>query len=453
MLSFALIAAILAIFPFAAAQPFDLQAALAGAQAGDTIVVPAGNYAGPLVIDTPVTLIGAPGERPVIDAGGQGRVITINAPDVTIRGFDIRGSGASLDREDSGITSLAARTTVEDNHLEDVLFGIYLQNAPDSIVRGNTVVGKPLEMGVRGDGLRLWYSAGSLVEGNRVHDSRDMIVWYSPDSVIRGNTVERSRYGLHFMVNENVLIEENILRDNSVGIYLMYGDGYTVRNNLLFNNRGQSGYGLGIKDVDNAVVEGNYFVANRVGIYNDHSPLAPGATTRTEDNLFAYNDIALWMLPLVEHNTIAGNVFQENGEQVALAGEGVLHNNSWSEAGRGNYWSDYAGYDANGDAVGDVPYVAQSLYEDLLAKNPELRLFQLSPATDAIDLAARAFPLFQPRPKMADEHPLMAPPALPTVPGLAPPPLAANLAVAAGMLLLAGLLLVLGTRRSWRNGI
>lgn len=453
MLSFALIAVILAVFPFSALQPFDLQAALAGAQTGDTIVVPAGSYAGPLVIDTPLTLIGAPGERPVIDGGGQGSVITINAPDVTIRGFDIRGSGASLDREDSGITSLAARTVVEDNHLEDVLFGIYLQNAPDSVVRGNTIVGKPLEMGVRGDGLRLWYSAGSLVENNRVHDSRDMIVWFSPGSVVRGNTVEGSRYGLHFMVNEDVLIEENILRDNSVGIYLMYGDGYTVRNNLLFNNRGQSGYGLGLKDADNVVVDGNYFVANRIGVYNDHSPLAPGATTRTEDNLFAYNDIALWMLPLVENNTIAGNAFQENGEQVALAGEGVLHNNNWSEAGRGNYWSDYAGYDANGDSVGDVPYVAQSLYEDLLAKNPELRLFQLSPATDAIDLAARAFPLFQPRPKMADEHPLMAPPALPTVPGLTPPSTAANLAVAAGMLLLAGLVLVLGTRRSWRARI
>ncbi len=453
MFPFALIVALIAVVPLAAGQPFDLQAALAGARAGDTIVVPAGSYAGPLVIDTPVTLIGAPGERPVIDGGGRGSVITINAPDVTIRGFDLRGSGASLDLEDSGITSLGARTVVEDNHLEDVLFGIYLQNAPDSVVRGNTVAGKPLEMGVRGDGLRLWYSAGSLVENNHVHDSRDMIVWFSPDSVIRGNTVERSRYGLHFMVNENVLIEENVLRDNSVGIYLMYGDGYTVRNNLLFNNRGQSGYGLGLKDADNVVVDGNYFVANRIGVYNDHSPLAPGATTRTEDNLFAYNDIALWLLPLVENNTIAGNVFQENGEQVALAGEGVLRNNNWSEAGRGNYWSDYAGYDANGDAVGDVPYVAQSLYEDLLAKNPELRLFQLSPATDAIDLAARAFPLFQPRPKMADEHPLMAPPAMPTVPGLTPPSAAANLAVAAGMLLLAGLVLVLGTRRSWRAGV
>ena len=444
-----LIAATIALFPLAADQPLDLKAALAAAQPGDTIVVPAGRYAGPLVIDTPVTLVGQ--DYPVIDAGGSGSVITVNAPDVTIRGFEIRGSGASLDREDAGVTGLAPRLTVEDNRLEDVLFGVYLKDAPGSVVRGNRVIGKPLEMGVRGDGLRLWYSAGSLVENNHVSDSRDMIVWYSPDSIIRGNTVERSRYGLHFMVNENVLIEENVLRDNSVGIYLMYGDGYTVRRNLLFDNRGQSGYGLGLKDVDNAVVDGNYFVANRVGVYNDHSPLSPNATTRTENNLFAYNDIALWMLPLVEDNVTAGNVFQENGEQIALAGEGVLRNNQWSEVGRGNYWSDYAGYDADNNGVGDVPYQAQSLFEDLLAKHPELRLFQLSPATDAIDLAARAFPLFQPRPKMTDEHPLMAPPVLPAVPGLTPAPLAANLAASLAMLAAAALVLLFAVRRPRRT--
>ena len=43
-------------------------------------------------------------------------------------------------------------------------------------------------------------------------------------------------------------------------------------------------------------------------------------------------------------------------------------------------------------------------------KHPALRLFQLSPAADALDLAAKAFPLFQPQPKMADPYPLMAPP-------------------------------------------
>ena len=214
---------------------------------------------------------------PVIDSGGQGDVVTISAPDVTLRGFVIRNSGTSLDHENAGITGTGARVTIENNRLEDVLFGIYLKDAPGSIVRNNTVHGKDLEMGVRGDGLRLWYCADSLLEGNHVADSRDMIVWFSPNSVVRGNVVERSRYGLHFMVNENDVAENNVLRDNSVGIYLMYGDNYTVRNNLLYNNRGQSGYGLALKDVNGAVIEGNFIVSNRVGIYNDNSPLNPEA--------------------------------------------------------------------------------------------------------------------------------------------------------------------------------
>ncbi len=220
------------------------------------------------------------------------------------------------------------------------------------------------------------------------------------------------------------MAENNVLRDNSVGIYLMYGDGYTVRNNLLYNNRGQSGYGLALKDVNNVLVEGNSMVSNRVGVYNDNSPLNPEAAVRFENNLLAYNDIGLDYLPLVQRNTFTDNVFQENGAQVAIAGQGELKGNAWSVAGRGNYWSDYAGFDADGDRVGDLPYKSTSLYENLMESYPELRLFQLSPATDAIDLAARAFPVFQPRPKMADEHPLMAPPALPSVPGLPQPPVA-----------------------------
>jgi nitrous oxidase accessory protein len=425
---------------------FDLTAALAAAQPGGTIVVPPGVYPGPLVVDVPgLTLEGQEGA--VIDGGGMGDVLTISAPDVTLRGLTIRNSGKSLDREHAGISGLAPRLVIENNQLENVLFGIYLKEAPDSMIRGNRVTGMDLPIGRRGDGIRVWQSPGALVEGNYVYDVRDVVMWFSSDAVLRHNVVENGRYGLHFMFSDNQTLEQNVLRNNSVGAYLMYSRGLTMTNNLLLDNNGPSGYGAALKDVDDVLAQGNRMVNNRIGAYVDNSPREADAFVRFEDNLLAYNEIGVEMLPLVTRNVFTNNIFQENREQVAIAGGGELRGNDWSRDGWGNYWSDYAGFDADGDRVGDLVYRSTSLYENLLEQYPELRLFQLSPATDALDLAARAFPVFQPRAKMADEHPLMAPPEPPAVPGLPETPLLANLAAALGMLALAGAVLFVGIRQ------
>jgi nitrous oxidase accessory protein len=426
---------------------FDLPAALAAAQPGDTIAVPPGVYAGPLVVDVPgLTLEGHEGA--VIDGRGLGDVLTVTAPDVTLRGLTIRNSGDSLDREHAGITGLAPRLTVENNRLENVLFGIYLKEATGSVVRGNQVAGMDLPIGRRGDGIRIWQSPGTLVEDNRVSDSRDVVMWFSDDGVLRRNVVENGRYGLHFMFSNRQTLEENILRGNSVGVYLMYGRGLDMQRNLLIDSNGPSGYGVALKDVDDVLAVGNRLVNNRVGVYVDNSPREAGATVLFRDNLLAYNEIGVEMLPLVRRNTFTNNVFQENREQIAIAGGGELRGNNWSHDGWGNYWSDYAGFDADGDRVGDIPYRSSSLYENLMEQYPELRLFQLSPASDALDLAARAFPVFQPRAKMADEHPLMTPPDLPAVPGLPEPSTLANLAVALAMVGLAGVVLFVGIGQS-----
>jgi nitrous oxidase accessory protein len=122
----------------------------------------------------------------------------------------------------------------------------------------------------------------------------------------------------------------------------------------------------------------------------------------------------------------------------------------WHAAGLGNYWSDYNGYDVDGDGVGDIPYRSQSLFENLLDEYPELRLFQLSPVADAIDLATRAFPLFQPRPKMSDDYPLMAPPSLPPVPGLSPLARLPAVLTALGLLALGGLIVIVGIKGDLR---
>jgi hypothetical protein len=41
---------------------------------------------------------------------------------------------------------------------------------------------------------------------------------------------------------------------------------------------------------------------------------------------------------------------------------------------------------------------------------PVLAFFDATPGAEAIDLAARLFPLFAPRPKLTDPHPLVRPP-------------------------------------------
>lgn len=421
---------------------FDLAAVVAAAPASSTVLVPPGIHAGPVVIDKALTLVGQ-GEA-IIDGHGHGSVVVVTAPDVTVRGLVVRGSGTSLDKEDAGIVVSAARVTLEANRIEDALFGIYLKNAPGSTVRANVVRAKDLEQARMGDGIKLWYSGDSVLEDNLVTGSRDVIVWFSDRTTTRRNVVEYGRYGLHFMYASDQVVEDNVLLGNSVGIYLMYGHNVHLARNLMRDNRGASGYGLGIKDIDSATLVGNRMVGNRVGIYFDNELRGADVGLTFERNVVAHNEIGITFLPAVSQATFSANAFVDNGEQTSIAGSGTLAGNDWSVDGRGNFWSDYAGFDEAGDGVGDLPYVSQSLYEDLMAAHPGLRLFQLGPAADALDLAARAFPVFRPRAKVTDDAPLMRAPSLPPVPGLPAPRRAPGALAATGLLAMAALILVAG---------
>ncbi len=392
-----------------AAVPADqLAEAIAAAQPGDTLEIAGGTFHGNLVIDKPLTLIGRDGAT--LDAGGQGTVLRLNAPDTTVRGFIVRNSGDSLDREDSGIIAVGPRALVEDNVLENVLFGIYINSSPGTVVRGNHITGQDLDIARRGDLIRLWDSDDVLIENNLTRNGRDAVLWYSERMTLRGNDFSYGRYGLHFMYCDDALIENNRLTYNSVGAYLMYGRRMTLRDNLLAFNRGPSGYGIGLKDMDDSIITCNRFLDNRVGAFVDGSPRELDRTGIIEGNLFGYNDIAVEMLPSVRRNQIRDNSFIENEQQVVIAGGGRLEANEWTVGGRGNYWSDYAGYDGDGDGLGEIEYRAERLLDSLLSRRPELRLFLYSPVVNAVDFAARAFPLVRPQPILVDTHPLTNPP-------------------------------------------
>ncbi|MCW4046931.1 MAG: hypothetical protein NWE99_05140 [Candidatus Bathyarchaeota archaeon] len=64
------------------------------------------------------------------------------------------------------------------------------------------------------------------------------------------------------------------------------------------------------------------------------------------------------------NNTIYGNNFDHNSENVVVPFIRDPPPNRWDNGTVGNYWSDYKGVDADGDGIGDTPYVIETVYHD-----------------------------------------------------------------------------------------
>lgn len=386
----------------------ELQSRIDAAQPGDTILVGPGAYRESIVMKKPLKLIGH--GSPVIDGGGKGDVVIVQASDCEIRGFTIQNSGDSLDFENTGVRILGKNAIVDSNRFENVLFGIDLKNAANCRITNNHITSKALDIARRGDAIRLFRSNDCLIEKNVIENGRDALLWYSNRVTIKDNISRHNRYGLHMMYANDVMLENNVLSDNSVGVYLMYGKKFTLRGNTFQRNRGPSGYGLGMKEVDAYTIEGNVFSGNRVGCYIDGSPYTRKAGSAIfAHNTFACNDIGMTLLPAVRGNRIVENNFVDNIEQVSVLGRGAIDGNDFAIDGRGNFWGDYAGYDANHDGIGDQPYRARKLFESIIDREPKLRLILFSPAHDAIEFIGRAMPAVQPEAKFSDPSPLMQP--------------------------------------------
>jgi nitrous oxidase accessory protein len=378
---------------------------LSEAAPGAALCLTPGSYDGPIRIPAGVTLWGP--REAVIRSRGEGTTVRIESDGAALLGVTVDGSGGRYDQLDAAVRVQGRDVRVEGVRVVHAVYGILVERSERVALRRNEVVGDPAQtLGLRGDGIRLWEVRNSLVEANRVTDSRDCVVWYSPGNRIIGNRIERGRYGVHFMYSHDNQIVDNDLLGNVTGIFVMYSRRIDVIRNRIGGSTGAAGIGLGLKESGPLRASGNRFVDNTVAIHLDMSPLDPADRNVFEHNELRLGDVGVAFLGPSRSNSFHDNVLRDNALPVRVPEGGEARRAEW----RGNYFDDYAGYDLDGDGAGDVPYELRSLSSQLQADVPALAFFRGTPALALAEAIGHIVPLFAPRVLIVDERPRMVPP-------------------------------------------
>ncbi len=411
-----------------------LQQRIDAAQPQDIIVVEGGVFHERIRIDKPISLIGS--NLPVIDGGGEGDIVTIVSDDVIVSGFELRNSGHAVSQEPAAIKMDGFdRVKITGNRILDSYFGVHITDSNAPTVRENEIrAGEGVAQGRRGHGIYLWKVVDATISGNDVRYVADGIhLEFADHNLIFDNAVTDSRYALHLMSSHRNTIVSNTLTHNLSGAVLMFSHELIVKNNEFSANRaGATGAGMLLKDCDNFFAEGNRLLRNKYGMTVEGTPQSKGTTAIFRRNTFALNDTGLALttnspITFVENavidNTVQVKAMSANAAAI-LGSHGSMPANSgpgedeaplppaavWSSKGRGNFWSDYRGYDANSDGVGDRSYLPRASFGGRLDDDETLKFFQYTLAQQAIDMAADMFPVYRYDAVIEDEYPLLAPP-------------------------------------------
>ncbi len=382
--------------PALANQP--LQAWLDTALPGTTLRLPPGKYRGPAIINKPLTVEG--NGKVVVDAGGRGTVLTIKADRVTIRGLTLRGSGDSHDTIDGAIMAEGKELLIENNVLEDVLFGISLHKTTDSIVRGNRIRSRPVDSADRGDGMRLWYSTGNRIENNDIAQMRDITVSNSPRNRFTGNTIRNSRRAFNFLFSHRSIVEGNLLDKNSTGVISLNSEGMVIRNNRILHAMDASGAGIALKETSAALIYGNEIVHCAHGIMAD-SPMDPINRIVFVNNVIAHNVTGIYFYGAKGGHIAINNTFKSNLWPVTIIGDGDPMNDFWW----GNSWDNYEGFDLDGDGLGDKPHELYAWADRIWMDTPSATFFRSTPVLELLDFLERLAPFSSPSLILRDTAP------------------------------------------------
>jgi parallel beta-helix repeat protein len=171
---------------------------------------------------------------------------------------------------------------------------------------------------------------------------------------VKNARIESFTYGVYVeSASLTRILENNITANTYDGIGVFYSSNTTISSNIITWNEYD---GIEYFSSSYGNIAGNYIASNiwfGLGVYYS-------SNNNITENRLANNYKGLELIYSPDNS-----IFHNNFINHTLQAFTEFSADAWDNGRQGNYWSDYNGTDANGDEIGDTPYVIDENNADM----------------------------------------------------------------------------------------